>query len=332
MLQLIFMDAGQGDSTLIIHPDGSLVLVDCGSLKNKNIVHTQIEQVLTRALSSTNNHLKALVLTHPDPDHYNLVQQLIMDKGVTLGTLYYGGQAEDYGKLEDALRGPHRIRFWDWWGSLEVEENLSYDGTRSGTASVDVRILSVNAGNREEKDDSNPNSMVLMITYKDVNIFLMGDSTVYTENIIAGNLGAGLDQLINGRRSVLKVGHHGSNTSSSLAWLQRIRPQVAFISSDTRSFNGSSIPTSTITQRIMNLNTLRDFPGAPHFYVQYNEGTTEHENVPTTRALYTTLHLLQFDQNHIGFKAHGTSWYYAVHDNGDVTIIPACGWDHVNTG
>jgi hypothetical protein len=141
-----------------------------------------------------------------------------------------------------------------------------------------VRILSANAGDRSVKADANPNSIVLMVTSGNRNFFLMGDSTELTEEVILGNLGKDLKELTKNRRSVLKVGHHGSRTSSSQAWLAAVRPQIAFISSDTRSFSGVSIPRSDIVQRIFNLKTLHDF-GKPsaHYFVQYNDSSERHE-------------------------------------------------------
>ena len=330
-LQIIFMDAGQGDCTLIVHPDNSLVLVDCGCKKNKDIVYDEIGTLLDRFLRKTNNTLKALVLTHPDGDHYNLVQSLIVDKNVTIETVYYGGNASDYTGLSTWLNH-HRnaVGFNQGYGSLNVVPGLSYKGTGPTKPSVDVRILSANAGDRSVKADANPNSIVLMVTSGNRNFFLMGDSTELTEEVILGNLGKDLKELTKNRRSVLKVGHHGSRTSSSQAWLAAVRPQIAFISSDTRSFSGVSIPRSDIVQRIFNLKTLHDF-GKPsaHYFVQYNDTSERHEQVGTTMGLFTTLHLLEFDPDNIGFTAYGTSWYYTSEQNNDFDIIPACGWDNV---
>jgi glyoxylase-like metal-dependent hydrolase (beta-lactamase superfamily II) len=86
------MDAGQGDSTLLVYPDNSLVLVDCGSTKNADVVGQQIAEVLDRYLANApGNKLKALVLTHPDRDHFNLVNQLIVQTGIQVDFVLIGG-------------------------------------------------------------------------------------------------------------------------------------------------------------------------------------------------------------------------------------------------
>lgn len=330
-LQIIFMDAGQGDCTLIVHPDGSLVLVDCGCKKNRDVVQGEIETLLNRFLKNKGNTLKALVLTHPDGDHYNLVKPLIVDNNVTVETVYYGGDSSDYTGLSSWLNSHmDAVSFSQGHGSLDVVGGLSYAKTGPSDPAVDVRILSANAGDPNVKADANPNSVVLLVTYVNLNFFLMGDSTELTEGAILDNLGKDLKKLTTNRRSILKVGHHGSRTSSSQAWLEAVRPQIAFISSDTRTFSGVSIPRSDIVQRIFDLNTLFDFGDpAAHYFVQYNDSTERHQQVGTKKGLFTTLHLLKFEPNNIEFTAYGTSWYYATDQNENIEIIPACGWENV---
>ena len=332
-LQIIFMDAGQGDCTLIVHPDNSLVLVDCGCKKNKDIVSGEISTVLSRFLSKTGNRLKALVLTHPDGDHYNLIKALIIDNGVTIDTIYYGGLRTDYSGLSTWLRDHgNAVDFSQGYTSIAVVPGLSYNGTGTKNQNVDVRILAANCGDSKVKADANPNSIVLMLTFWDVNIFLMGDSTYQTEILLIFRLGAEIGDLMKGRRSVLKAGHHGSKTSSTQSWLNLVKPQVVFISSDTRTFSGVSIPRSEIIDRIFALNTLYDFGDKfEHKYVQYNDATDRHQQVSTKKGMFTTLHLLNFAPNNTDFTAYGTSWYYSISNDGTIIgLEPSCGWSEIN--
>ena len=331
-LKFIFMDAGQGDCTLIVHPDKSLVLVDCGCKKNKDIVYGEILTVLDRFLEKTdNNSLKALVLTHPDGDHYNLVESLIVNRDVPVETVYYGGKMGDYTGLKTWLKDHmDAVGFSQGHGNLSVVEGLSYKGKGPNDPNVDVRILSANAGDPNVKGDANPNSIVLLVTYVNLNFFLMGDSTELTEDAIRDNLGKELKKLTANRRSILKVGHHGSKTSSSQAWLEAVKPQIAFISSDTKTFRGVSLPRSEIVTRLFALNTLHEFgKPASHYYVQYNDATERHEQVNTTKGLFTNLHRLKFEDDDIEFEAFGTSWYYGTDQSENIEIEPSCGWDNV---
>lgn len=327
--EIIFLDAGQGDATLIVYPDGSLTLVDCGCKKNKDIVETQIYKVLNRYVGS-GKHLKNLVLTHPDGDHYNLVKA-VLDQGVTVGTVYYGGRAADYAGLTSWLNNHgNAVNFSQGYGSTNVVAGLSYAGGGKEKPKVDTRILSANAGDPAVKADANPNSIVLLVTFLGLNFFLMGDSTELTENFIISNLGTDLNALLTGHRTVLKAGHHGSNSSSKEPWLKKIVPEVCFISSDTRTFSGVSIPREEVVDRIFEFGKLHDFGDKfEHKYVEYNDMTDVHEQVSTTKALYTTLHILKFE-NQTEFVAYGTTWYYGVDHLGNIEIIPSCGWDNIN--
>ena len=107
---VIFMDAGQGDATLLEYPDGSLVLVDCGSKKNWSVAHDQIAMIFQRLIYDNGNRLKALVLTHPDGDHYNLIDALIRQQQVDVDAIFIGGEIEDYDDIADARRHPVRGR------------------------------------------------------------------------------------------------------------------------------------------------------------------------------------------------------------------------------
>jgi hypothetical protein len=59
-----------------------------------------------------------------------------------------------------------------------------------------------------------------------------------------------------------------------------------------------------------------------HFYVDYDSQTREHEQVRTDRAVFTTLHRLEW-QTHWEFTAHGRSWYLTVDDGRDFLVDPA---------
>jgi len=328
-IQITFMDAGQGDATLIVYPDGSLTLIDCGCKKNKDIVQGQIELVLNAFLGSTGNKLRNLILTHPDGDHYNLIDALLIKKNVTVGTVYYGGQASDYAGISSWITKQTHVNFVQGFGSTALVPGLSFDG-QGKIPNVEVRILSANAGDPTVKADANPNSVVVCVTFLGLNFFLMGDSTELTEAFIVKNLGEDLDKLLAGKRSILKAGHHGSNTSSHQEWIKKIVPQVVFISSDTRTFSGVSIPRSGVINRIFEFGKVFDFGSKfEHKYVQYNDSTDRHEQVSTTLAMYTTLHLLKF-ANDTEFTAYGTSWNYNVDDVGNIAIWPACGWLDIN--
>ena len=328
---VVVMDAGQGESLLVVFPDDSLIMVDCGSMKNKGIVKEPIIEVLNRYLPAAGNRLKALVLTHPDIDHYNLINEIIIKNNIPINYLIYGGDANDYGNIarwitshENNTAVPRQITQVEKPGEYHYSETiiseLSYDGVYG---KVDVRILAANVG-----ASFNSKSIVLLITYGDINVFLMGDAPVETENFILAKMDR---TLLAGKHTLLKVGHHGSNYSSCDNWIKTINPEIAFISSDTRSFHGTSLPSSYTISRIIGNGTLLEY-FRDHYFIQYNVGNDCKEQVMTKLMLYTTLHLLVYAANKTDFISYGTTWYYSIINlagKQDVTVEPACGWENI---
>jgi competence protein ComEC len=336
-LSVIIMDAGQGDATLIVYPDNSLVLVDCGCKKNGEAVKGEIEKVLGKYLALKGNMLKALILTHSDGDHYNLVNELIVEKEVTVEMLIFSGKPAEYTGISDWIqgkRGPQIINQHAMGQDYYAYTPLS---DLSSKSSVNGYIIAANVASTKKRNDSNPKSVTIMLTYKTYSIFLMGDATEDTENFIletdetSGELTKLLQAFPN---VVLKAGHHGSLTSSSEDWLKKLQPQVVFISSDTKSFRGTSLPRSTIIGRVLAggslVNVFAKSEEGKHHYVQYNDKTDKHEAVETELALFTTLYQLKFAKNGTDFTAYGTSWYYEIEPDGSVFMTPACKWKNIN--
>jgi beta-lactamase superfamily II metal-dependent hydrolase len=331
------MDAGQGDTILVVFPDGSLMLVDCGCKKNENVVGTEMGKVLQAYLKSTGNHLHALILTHSDGDHCNLIEKLILENDVTIGTFMYGGTQDEYaGKFSfSALKKQVQGKTYDFvkkYFAAAIDKDLSFDG-KGKAPDVDVRILAANLGDKKPNDAS----VVLLLTCGKINIFLMGDAEKKTEKFIMKKIDKvpALKEIIEEGTTVLKVGHHGSNTSSTQDWIDYIKPQTVLISSDTKEFGptGVSLPRSEIISRFTDVYD-RAWKKELHNYIQYNSKSQKHEMVSTTEWLFTTLHYLVFKKktdihgNKL-FIAYGTSWHYET-DGKDEWVAPACDWQNVN--
>ena len=81
--------------------------------------------------------------------------------------------------------------------------------------------------------ERNDGSIVGRLVYKDKSFMLMGDATLYTENLIEWN-----ESLKNLKSNVLKLGHHGSRTSTGLLWLEKVDPDIAIISAGKNNIYG----------------------------------------------------------------------------------------------
>ncbi|MFE7558125.1 ComEC/Rec2 family competence protein [Kitasatospora sp. NPDC057500] len=115
--------------------------------------------------------------------------------------------------------------------------------------------------------DPNPDSLVLALVYKQRAMVFMGDATRETEDFIRGAWGtpAFLSSDI-----TLKMGHHGSDTSSSESWIKLLKPKRLTVSSGTKPFNGSGIP------RLSHLKQVERWSGAvqpaePHEYTYFDD-------------------------------------------------------------
>jgi len=83
-LEIHFINVGQGDSTLIVCPNGHRILVDAGSSAGADV--PTIQTYFQSHLGTNTPRLDTLVITHADRDHYNLLDDLL--PGVTVGNIY----------------------------------------------------------------------------------------------------------------------------------------------------------------------------------------------------------------------------------------------------
>jgi len=199
-----FIDVGQGDAIFVDTPTLDM-LVDGGPrAAGETVVDYLQEFNITR--------IDIVVATHPHADHigglitvlteYSASQTpLIIDSGYEATTVTYQDYNTSVGQrtFQTAVRGD----------GITLDE------------SVYVTIL--NPTSPLEFDDANDNSVVLFLQVYNVTFLLTGDGEAMSETSI---LAAGFDQ----RCTILKVGHHGSRTSTSPAYLEAIDPDVAVIS------------------------------------------------------------------------------------------------------
>ncbi|MFK5948911.1 MAG: MBL fold metallo-hydrolase [Methylococcales bacterium] len=234
-LEVHFIDVGQGDATLLTCPNGKSILVDAGSLSG--YTSDQVREYMLPLLDRKERKIDTLVITHADRDHYNLIKDTL--KNIPVGHTFYVGDHDDYGYGMD-----------DWLIAQSNKTNLPstyFDPENQKNASIDcgaasVYVLAANIQNNFSH--KNTMSIVLMVRYGDFEVVLTGDATKKTENkILERYSSAWLDS------DVLKIGHHGSKTTSTTEdWASAIKPQVAVTSSGLRSSYGH--PRKEIIQRL----------------------------------------------------------------------------------
>lgn len=204
-LQVHFLDVGQGDAILIQTPKGVEVLIDGG--RNASVL-----QKLAEVMTVWDRDIDMIVGTHPDTDHIGGLTDVL--KNYTVGTIL---TTENEGDSSTA----------DLYRSLSSAEGAEIIYARRGQefaldASTTLRVLFPDVD--PSAMETNTSSIVLQLQYGNSTFMLTGDSPKNIEEYLV---------LIEGeylKSDVLKVGHHGSRTSTSELFLDEVQPQFAIIS------------------------------------------------------------------------------------------------------
>lgn len=199
-MQVHFIDVGQGDSILIESPSGKTMLID-GGVKGAR------QQIVSYLKELGINKLDIVVATHPDADHIGGLIPVL--DNMTIEQFYDSGKVHTSQTFEEMLT---RID----------EKNIPYHVPKIGDdiefdKNVNVKVLNAN----DQATDNNDASIVLKMTYGNVSFLLTGDAGVALEKEMLQ---------YDVKATVLKAGHHGSNTSSSEEFIQAVKPEVTILS------------------------------------------------------------------------------------------------------
>lgn len=201
------LDIGQGDS-ILLHFNKKSILIDTGgvySYKNNEADGKIFYNIILPAFKSLGiGKLDYLIITHGDADHMGEAIQLIENFKVEVVIFNCG----EYNNLEKKLikvLEKKKIKYYSCIKELNIDKNKLY-------------FLQT-----KEYNNENDNSNVIYTEIEGYRFLFMGDAGVLKEKDI-------LDTYDISKIDVLKVGHHGSRTSTSELFLKRINPQIALIS------------------------------------------------------------------------------------------------------
>ena len=199
-------DVGQGDALFIESPTGTQILIDGGPPK-------KILSQLSSVMSPFDRSIDAIFVTNPDQDHIagflDILKVYEVDKMFEPGTLT---DSKVYQNLKDEIR-KNGVQ------DILVKKGMKID--MGGGVIIDILFPDRDVSSWSTNDGS----IVARLTYGDTKIMLTGDASVKTEKII---LEENYQEQL--KSNILKVGHHGSRTSTSLEFLKVINPSYAFIS------------------------------------------------------------------------------------------------------
>ncbi|MDP3992770.1 MAG: ComEC/Rec2 family competence protein [bacterium] len=205
-LRLWFLDVGQGDSVLFDTNDGHQVLIDGGP-------NTSVLSQLSKAMPLTDKEIDLIIVSHNHADHLSGINAVL--ERYAVNEIWISGATYDsdtYRKFV-VLVAEKKIK------TTDVTAGQTF--TVSGLTGISLYPLeSFAARGSENPHDA---SVVTFWQYGSTTAVLMGDAESEHEDYM---LGRGIVR----HADILKVGHHGSNTSSSVPFLQAVSPKVAIIS------------------------------------------------------------------------------------------------------
>jgi competence protein ComEC len=218
-LKVTFLDVGQGDSALIETPSGKTILIDGGDIsknfKSGEILFDTGKSIIYPALKAKGiNKLDIVITTHFHKDHIGGVPYLL--------------ENIPYGIVMDNGRKNHN--YFDYKKQIAKNENLNKTAVSSLNIPLEegitLNILYPHYSVEDMPKGANPNnnSIVCRLSFGEIDFLFMGDLEKEKELELVSMYGKQLES------EVLKVGHHGSKTSSSEIFLDSVRPTYAVIS------------------------------------------------------------------------------------------------------
>lgn len=200
-LLIHYIDVGQGDAILVQSGSKSL-LIDSGPDNKKSVNYLKSQGV---------NNLDYVVATHPHDDHIGSMDKIINNFNVfSLYAPKVTNNTESYKDMINALNSKdHKI--------ISARPGIKIDLGNNIICSI---ISPINNYYKE----LNNYSVVIKISYNNTSFLFMGDAETYNEEEMA-------KEGYNLKADVLKIGHHGSKSSTSDAFLSEVQPKIAIISS-----------------------------------------------------------------------------------------------------
>ena len=216
-LRVYCLDVGQGDSILITN-NNKTMLIDASTNEMGSRVVKYLNDLGIKKIDY-------LVGTHPHEDHIGGLDNVI--KSFDIGTIYMPNVVATTKTFEEVI---------DAISAKKLKVTSPKTGDKFTVGNAECEVMSI----RNDKDDYNNCSIVIKMDFNNVSYLFTGDAE---ESVESSRKWPHID--------VLKVGHHGSNTSSSKNFLEQIKPEVALISVGQGNTYGH--PTQATLKRLSNI-------------------------------------------------------------------------------
>lgn len=204
-LVVTFIDVGEGDSCLIQTPTGKNIIIDGGR-------SSQGKKILALLKEKGIGEIDTIVATHPDLDHIGGLL-VILDSDIMIDKVLDPGYQHATPTYQDFL------------SKIARRQEIKYYQPRAGQIldwgwGLGVQVLSPS----HLFPNGNDSSIVIKLTYGSTSFLFTGDAGYLAEDEMVAHFGRELQS------TILRVGHHGSKTSTSSLFLNYVNPEVAIIS------------------------------------------------------------------------------------------------------
>ena len=204
-----FLDVGQADAAIVVC-DNEILMIDGGNAADSQFIYSYLSNTLNI------EHIDYMVSTHPHEDHVGGLAAAL--NACTVGTVYSPVKEYDDKPFNSFLK---------YVTEQGKEIVIPRRGDTFNVGGAIVTFLS----EADESFDTNNASLVLRIDYGKISFLFTGDIEMEAEDAL-------LTSGVNLKATILKVGHHGSRSSSSEAFLAAVSPQYAVISVGTDNTYG----------------------------------------------------------------------------------------------
>ncbi|MBI2982431.1 MAG: DNA internalization-related competence protein ComEC/Rec2 [Deltaproteobacteria bacterium] len=211
-LKVTFIDVGQGDAALVESPDGRTLLIDGGGflIPGKPVLFDVGREVVVPFLKRSGvKKIDLILLSHPHPDHYGGLQAVV--ETFPVGEFWWNGEEfpdPSFDKLLGALR------------EKRIESRKVLAPGQSEFGPMKLQILYPKEIRSHES--INNNCLVAQLTFGETRFLFAGDIEREAEEEIVKSADL--------RSTVLKIPHHGSRTSSSVPFIDTVKPEFAVMS------------------------------------------------------------------------------------------------------